>query len=390
MKYIFITLLAVTLLFSCSNDKKELKDDPNTEIVENFLINGKIEGAANTKVYLEAMGPQGVIPVADCETNSDGEFDMLGNIPDMGIYQLRLGESKEKIITLTLVPQDNVVLTTSYDGFQMKPKFEGTEWSKTLTEYVTMFNQFAIDQEVLSKKQNQLSEDELMTEYFALLKPLETYCYKAIMDDPDNPVNFLLASSLMPNMGFKYWNNEYMKPLKEMAKAYSIRFKDSPIAINMEQQLNVIDSKYKQFIAINTGEAVAPEIILNNPQGKEIKLSSLRGKYVLIDFWASWCGPCRKENPNLVRLYKQYKDKGFTIYSVSLDNNHEAWQKAIESDELIWQNHVSDLKGWDTPLTTLYGFQSIPHTVLIDKEGKIIGMGLRAQSLEQKLKEVLN
>jgi thiol-disulfide isomerase/thioredoxin len=118
-----------------------------------------------------------------------------------------------------------------------------------------------------------------------------------------------------------------------------------------------------------------------------LKLSSLRGKVVLIDFWASWCGPCRKENPNVVRLYNQYKAKGFTVFSVSLDQDAEAWKKAIASDGLIWPNHVSDLLGWQTPLVQLYAFEGIPHTVLIDQEGKIIGTGLRGESLEQKLKE---
>ena len=98
---------------------------------------------------------------------------------------------------------------------------------------------------------------------------------------------------------------------------------------------------------------------------------------VLVDFWASWCGPCRKENPNLVKLYQKYKSKGFTILSVSLDDDEAAWKNAIEADGLIWPNHVSDLKGWESPMTQVYGFNSIPYTVIINKEGKINGIGLR-------------
>ena len=159
----------------------------------------------------------------------------------------------------------------------------------------------------------------------------------------------------------------------------------------MENHVFQIESAYAEF---NTSQAasggnsgVAPEISMKTPTGKILKLSSLRGKVVLIDFWASWCGPCRKENPNVVRLYNQYKAKGFTVFSVSLDQDAEAWKKAIASDGLIWPNHVSDLLGWQTPLVQLYGFEGIPHTVLIDQEGKIIGTGLRGESLEQKLKE---
>ena len=388
-----INIIAFSLLltlFACNNNKehKGIKDDPNTEVVENFLISGKIDGASEAKLYLEAMSQQGVISVANCTTDKNGEFDMLGNIPDMGIYQLRLGESKDKIIALSLLPNDEVTLTSSFEEFQNSPKFEGTEWSSTLTEYIQLFNEFAKKQEELGKMQGTISEEELMAKYFALRKPIDDFCKSTIRKDADNPVNFLLTSFLMPSMGFKNWNAENLEVLKIMGKAYKERYTNSPIVTNMDNQINTIESNYNQFVAMSSGNAIAPEINLKNPQGKEIKLSSLRGKYVLIDFWASWCGPCRKENPNVVRLYNKFKDKGFTVYSVSLDKDISAWQKAIESDGLVWPNHVSDLLGWESSMPKLYGFQGIPHTVLIDKDGKIIQVGLRGQSLEQKLNEI--
>ena len=109
---------------------------------------------------------------------------------------------------------------------------------------------------------------------------------------------------------------------------------------------------------------------------------------VLIDFWASWCGPCRKENPNVVKLYKKYKFKGFTVLSVSLDEDPNKWKEAIAKDGLEWNNHVSDLMGWNSKMPQLYGFEGIPFTVLVNKEGKIIGRELRGEQLEQKLKNV--
>jgi thiol-disulfide isomerase/thioredoxin len=134
--------------------------------------------------------------------------------------------------------------------------------------------------------------------------------------------------------------------------------------------------------------SLAPELEGPSPDGKVYKLSSLKGKVVLIDFWASWCGPCRKENPNVVSLYEKYKDKGFTVFSVSLDSDKNAWMRAIETDKLIWPYHISELKRWDGLLSRSYGVNSIPFTVLIDAEGKVIEKNLRGPMLEQKLQQI--
>jgi thiol-disulfide isomerase/thioredoxin len=134
---------------------------------------------------------------------------------------------------------------------------------------------------------------------------------------------------------------------------------------------------------------VAPEISMADPSGKTRSLSDLKGKVVLIDFWASWCGPCRRENPTVVNAYKRYKDKGFEIFSVSLDSDGAKWQQAIAQDGLTWANHVSDLKGWQNAAAQAYSVTSIPHTILLGKDGKIVGTHLRGAALEAKLAELL-
>jgi thiol-disulfide isomerase/thioredoxin len=139
----------------------------------------------------------------------------------------------------------------------------------------------------------------------------------------------------------------------------------------------------------------APDISLTSPEGKEIALSSLRGKIVLIDFWASWCMPCRIENPNLVNVYKKYNNrkftrgKGFTIYSVSLDNDMESWKKGIENDGLAWEYHVSDLQGWNAAPAALYKVVAIPANFLVDGDGVIIAKNLRAEALGETMESLM-
>ena len=146
-----------------------------------------------------------------------------------------------------------------------------------------------------------------------------------------------------------------------------------------------------QMASVRVG-SMAPELSFKDPEGNMRNLSDLRGKIVMLDFWASWCGPCRQENPSVVKTYHQFKDanfksgKGFEIFSVSLDQSKGRWIKAIEQDKLAWDNHVSDLRGWSSRGAAIYGVNSIPRTFLIDGKGKIIGMNLRGQQIAHALK----
>jgi peroxiredoxin len=166
------------------------------------------------------------------------------------------------------------------------------------------------------------------------------------------------------------------------AKRYLTAFpRDNPaIAQQLQQQ---IQSREALLIG-----AVAPEIALPNPEGDTLRLSDLRGQVVLVDFWASWCRPCRQENPNVVRMYEKFHDQGFEIMGVSLDRNRGRWVQAIEADGLDWL-HVSDLKYWSSQAARTYGVSSIPYTVLLDREGRIVAKRLRGAALKRKVKELL-
>jgi thiol-disulfide isomerase/thioredoxin len=194
--------------------------------------------------------------------------------------------------------------------------------------------------------------------------------------------------ALIPQMGshlVALWATNFLPAEKEMASLLEIADrlgKARPTHPQVQQFLNNL----QRLQGVNEG-AMAPEINLATPEGPTLALSSLRGKYVLIDFWASWCGPCRRENPNVVKTYAAYKDRGFEIYGVSLDQNREAWLKAIETDKLVWK-HVSDLQYWSSAGAQAYQVNSIPQTFLVNREGRIIAKGLRGAALDQYLAQL--
>ena len=294
------------------------------------------------------------------------------------------------MIPLTIVPGDNIKIEASLDKFTSSPKISGTDWAPELSKYMSLFATFHDSRDDLFADSAGKSEAQLKVEFMDMRTEIDAFAKNLMKNDPGNPANGVLYAFATPALGYEIWEPKNLELLQGVTNAFEEKWPESPLTSSISMQTFQIDQGYREYAQYSSGNNPAPEISLPDRDGNLVKLSDLRGQYVLIDFWASWCGPCRRENPNVVKLYNKYKDKGFTILSVSLDKNKGKWLEAINKDGLTWPNHVSDLMEWKSPVVGLYGIQGIPHTVLVNKEGNMIGVGLRGETLEQKLNEIFS
>lgn len=385
-----ILVAIIALVGSIIWYNKYQKDLAETGGLEaNFEISGKITGVPGLTLFIEAPSNKGTIPVAEGQINDDGSFSISGNIPGLGYYFLRLSDEKNSLIPITLIPGDHLTINTSVNSFVSKPNAGGTSWSKTMNRYLGEFDAFQQTQARLQLNEENRSKEEV-SELFLLAKSkMESFSRTQMLKDPSNAYNIILSMDLLPSVSFDDWDATNLEALKKVTEAFEEKYAGQPASETFRNQYAQIENAYFEFASSVNGTVPASEIALPNSSGKILKLSDLKGKVVLVDFWASWCGPCRAENPNVVKVYEKFKNKGFTIYSVSLDEDAAKWKEAIAKDNLSWTNHVSDLKGWKSSVVANFGIEGIPYTVLLNKEGKIIGKNLRGEKLEETLNELL-
>lgn len=349
------------------------------QLMNNLTINGKVTNApSGTMVYLSMLVGQGLVPLDSSKAREDNSFSLSANIKSANFFQLTLG-GKEYTI-LVLEPKQNVYIDIDAQNL-MKPKnIKGSPDTKKVYSMLGTLNSYKAQQDVLESEYQKVygtpQQDSVSKILLAKYQKIETlktnYLKNEISTDPS------LASILFIDQ-IKIDDN--LDIYEKVDKILYKKYKDNPFVGDLHR-------KVASKLQLAMGRP-APEINLPSPEGQNIKLSSFRGKVVLIDFWASWCGPCRRESPNMVRIYNKYHDKGFEIYSVSLDKEKSSWVKAIADDHLNW-THVSDLRYWSSAAGKDYGVASIPYTVLIDANGNIIAKGLRGPALEQKLEEIFS
>jgi thiol-disulfide isomerase/thioredoxin len=352
---------------------------------ENVLISGQIKGAGGLQLFLEAPSDRGTISVAQTEIEADGSFELPANIPGLGIYNLRISDLNGSTLWLPLQPKDELSVRCKIENFGFQPGIKGVPWAKAYAQLMQATQKFENTQKDLQANGRGLSQDVIQEAYNLAKNNYETFCVKAILRDLKSPLNIMLSMNLLPTTGFEDWNSTHLSVLEKLSAAFAKHYAGQPASNNMQAQYQQIEDAFFAYTQMTNGSMPAPPISLPDPNGTTRNLNGLKGKYVLIDFWASWCGPCKIEMPNVVALYKKYKPKGFAIFSVSLDEDPAKWKEAIQTWGMTWPDHVSDLKGWKSDLPQRYQFDGIPYTVLLNPEGKIIGTNLRGQKLQDKL-----
>ncbi len=344
------------------------------------VINGTLaEKGSYTKIFLDTLNSQNPWIFATADITPDGKFRIETSISKTDIFRLRLDD--ENYMMLILSPGENITLKSEGAKLGSNTVTEGSLHTGLLYGTMNELQGFESRKAMLNKYYNDIQaspkRDSLATAIinnFNETDSLQKVALKSRMNSHPASLAWIFFQDKLD------MTNDF-DMINKIDAANFKAYPENPFVIQYHQQVEI-----ERKTAIGSP---APEIELTGVDGKPRKLSSLKGKVVLIDFWASWCGPCRKENPNVVAMYNKYKDKGFEVFSVSLDKDRESWVKAIAKDNLSWPNHVSDLKYWKSAGAVTYGVTSIPFTVLVDKKGKIVAKKLRGEELENKVGELL-
>ena len=372
MKNLLYIVLLVTVFASCKNDGT------------NFTVTGKIKSTPSDTVYLEELSyiSTDMKVIDSAKVSSDGSFTLKGSSPQQNLFIIGF---KNNPAVIFVNDASNIKIDFNPNGF-LYPDVTGSDATKELYAFIKDYWQKDSLLAITYRKLNTLSGDDAKDTNY--VKSVQEEYTKRISDLGNTLMGTINRSNNPAVICFvldRAKGSVSPQELAGLADNAVKRFPHHTGLINFTALAKEENPDPNAKYALLNQQA--PDLTMPGTDGKNISISNYKGKYLLVDFWASWCAPCRQENPNVVEAYSKFKNKNFAILGVSLDDDKAAWLKAIQDDHLGW-THMSDLQSPSAAATT-YQFNGIPFNVLIDPQGKIIAAGLRGQALEQKLNEVL-
>ncbi|MDN5213965.1 TlpA disulfide reductase family protein [Fulvivirgaceae bacterium BMA12] len=370
-----ITYILAPLLIISACNSQPAGETGSSDVI----ISGKVNNTSEGDIVIESIVEQQFQPVKTIQLQDDNTFSDKLTVTEPNLY--RINFFNKQFAFLILDEKHSEVSVTAdgdrTDGFIEIKGSKDTDYLREIQEIRARIGKVAEEINPAFMKANQEGDKEAMEQlqlqYMNKQKEINDQVKDKVREMGNSLTAVLVTQELNPDEDFAF--------MEEMAQKFS---QTLPNSFFTKQLVEKVNSSKKFAIG-----QVAPEITLEDPDGNMVSLSSLKGNYVMIDFWAAWCRPCRAENPNVVALYNKYNAKGFEVFGVSLDRKKEDWVAAIEKDGLSW-THVSDLQYFNSAAARLYNIQAIPATYLLDKEGRIIGKNLRGAALRKKLEEIFD